>query len=105
MDQAGWNHHLHEDIGRDETSENDAVGRRKKEKGIGSLYGEFAALEKSAPSYSSTAHEPMLHDNFPERARTALTARTRSSDVLPAFWRPIMVMSISVAQKRRRSQS
>lgn len=26
-----------------------------------------------------------------------LTARTRSSDVLPAFWRPIMVMSISVA--------
>ncbi len=25
-----------------------------------------------------------------------LTASTRSSDVLPAFWRPIMVMSISV---------
>ena len=33
-----------------------------------------------------------------------ITARTRSKDVLPAFWRPIMVMSISVAldgQKER----
>lgn len=26
-----------------------------------------------------------------------LTARTRNNDVFPAFWRPIMVMSISVA--------
>lgn len=29
-----------------------------------------------------------------------LTANTLSSDVLPAFWRPIMVMSISVALSR-----
>ena len=30
----------------------------------------------------------------------SLTASTLSSDVLPAFWRPIMVMSISVALER-----
>jgi len=32
-------------------------------------------------------------------------ANTLSSDVLPAFWRPIMVMSISVALSRSRSAS
>ncbi|KAH9827528.1 hypothetical protein Tdes44962_MAKER02786 [Teratosphaeria destructans] len=35
-----------------------------------------------------------LHPTGPDKK---LTARTRNSEVLPAFWRPIMVMSISVA--------
>jgi hypothetical protein len=37
------------------------------------------------------------------RIRKRLTARTRSSDVLPAFCSPIMVMSISVALHREDS--
>lgn len=32
-----------------------------------------------------------------------LTARTRNNEVLPAFWRPIMVISISVALDRTTS--
>lgn len=34
------------------------------------------------------------------RVDGALTASTLNSDVLPAFWSPIMVMSISVALAR-----
>ncbi|KAK1456286.1 hypothetical protein CCUS01_10033 [Colletotrichum cuscutae] len=37
--------------------------------------------------------------------KDSLTARTRSRDVLPAFWRPIIVTSISVALSSQVSSS
>lgn len=37
--------------------------------------------------------------------QSALTARTLKSDVFPAFWRPIMVISISVALSAERQRS
>lgn len=65
----------------------------------------FAALEEVSYSYSSTAQTPVLHDHFPRWGGTVLTARTRSNEVLPAFCKPIMVISISVALGNEQSAS
>jgi len=60
------------------------------------LDGEFSALDQRG-QHGVMARRWVREGNGNEGAWKTLTANTRSSDVLPAFCRPIMVMSISVA--------
>lgn len=58
---------------------------RHEEVYIDLLYGKFSALASISSAFD------------PQTLSLGLTARTRRRDVLPAFCRPIMVTSISVA--------
>lgn len=63
---------------------------------VDALDSKLAALDGSQSFRPRRGIVPVAHA-VPERGGEGLTARTRSSEVLPAFCSPIMVMSISVA--------
>jgi hypothetical protein len=69
-----------------------AAGLRNVELDVDVLNSEFSSLDdRSQRRLAKRSHI---------RIRKRLTARTLSSEVLPAFCSPIMVMSISVALHR-----